>query len=121
MTSGPVMPRPVRRTCGPPNAAGCSLAESISRAFNEIRREARLDEGRDFPSRRRSYVTHMIEDGYDAFFVQQQVGHEHASTTSICTGLSPRLPQPRRFRRDQQTGHHHPGNDERELAMEREG
>ncbi|MEN3346265.1 MAG: integrase/recombinase XerD [Arthrobacter sp.] len=31
----------------------------------------------------------MIEDGYDAFFAQQQVGHEHASTTSIYTGLSP--------------------------------
>jgi len=31
----------------------------------------------------------MVEDGYDAFFIQQQVGHEHASTTSIYTGLSP--------------------------------
>jgi integrase len=61
-------------------------ADSISRAFNEIRREASLDEGLDFHSLRRSYVTHMIED---AFFVQQQVGHEHASTTSIYTGLSP--------------------------------
>jgi site-specific recombinase XerD len=37
----------------------------------------------DFHSLRRSYVTHLIEDGWDPFFVQQQVGHEHASTTSI--------------------------------------
>lgn len=37
---------------------------------------------------RHSYVTHLIEDGYDALFVQQQVGHEHASTTSIYTSVS---------------------------------
>ncbi|WP_405612400.1 tyrosine-type recombinase/integrase [Streptomyces sp. NBC_01508] len=34
---------------------------------------------------RRSYVTHLIEDGWDPRFVQEQVGHEHASTTSIYT------------------------------------
>jgi integrase/recombinase XerD len=39
----------------------------------------------DFHSFRRSYVTHLIEAGMDALFVQQQVGHEHASTTSIYT------------------------------------
>ncbi|WP_306211657.1 tyrosine-type recombinase/integrase [Actinoplanes sp. RD1] len=27
----------------------------------------------------------FIEDGHDARFVQEQVGHEHASTTSIYT------------------------------------
>lgn len=37
---------------------------------------------------RHSYVTHLIEDGYDAFFVQQQVGHSHASTTALYTGVS---------------------------------
>ena len=36
----------------------------------------------------RSYVTHLIEDGYDALFVQQQVGHEYASTTAIYTSVS---------------------------------
>ncbi|WP_348774725.1 tyrosine-type recombinase/integrase [Arthrobacter sp. AL08] len=30
----------------------------------------------------------MIEDGWDARFVQEQVGHEHASTTSIYTCVS---------------------------------
>jgi integrase/recombinase XerC len=47
-----------------------------------------LPGGLDFHSLRRSYVTHLIEDGWDPFFVQQQVGHEHASTTSIYTCVS---------------------------------
>lgn len=64
-------------------------ADSVSRAFNEVKREAGLDDTLDFHSLRRSYVTHLVEIGYDAFFIQQQVGHEHASTTSIYTGLSP--------------------------------
>ena len=29
-----------------------------------------------------------IEDGFDGLFVQHQVGHEHASTTSIYTSVS---------------------------------
>ncbi|MFE2043793.1 tyrosine-type recombinase/integrase [Streptomyces sp. NPDC059477] len=33
-------------------------------------------------------VTHLIEDGWDPRFVQEQVGHEHASTTSIYTCVS---------------------------------
>jgi site-specific recombinase XerD len=47
-----------------------------------------LDAVLDFHSLRRSYVTHLIEDGFDARFVQEQVGHEHASTTSIYTCVS---------------------------------
>lgn len=47
-----------------------------------------LDAGLDFHSFRRSYVTHLIEAGWDPFFVQQQVGHDHASTTSIYTCVS---------------------------------
>lgn len=43
-------------------------------------------------SSRRSYVTHLIEDGWDAKFVQDQVGHEHSSTTSIYTGVSSSIP-----------------------------
>jgi integrase len=38
--------------------------------------------------RSRSYVTHLIEDGWDPRFVQEQVGHDHASTTSIYTCVS---------------------------------
>ncbi|MGH3226237.1 MAG: tyrosine-type recombinase/integrase [Streptosporangiaceae bacterium] len=38
--------------------------------------------------RSRSYVTHLIEAGWDPLFVQQQAGHEHASTTAIYTCVS---------------------------------
>ena len=37
---------------------------------------------------RHSYVTHLIEDGFDPLFVQMQVGHRHASTTAIYTSVS---------------------------------
>lgn len=36
---------------------------------------------------RHSYVTHLIEDGVDALFVQQQVGHSWASTTATYTSV----------------------------------
>src|ERR1035441_10022936 len=52
------------------------------------RDELGLDEGLDFRSRGCSYVTHLIERGWDPLFVQQQAGHEHASTTSIYTCVS---------------------------------
>lgn len=47
-----------------------------------------LDPALGFHSLRRSYVTHLIEDGWDPRFVQEQVGHNHASTTSIYTCVS---------------------------------
>ena len=47
-----------------------------------------LSPGLDFHSLRRSYVTHLIEAGMDALFVQHQVGHEHASTTALYTSVS---------------------------------
>lgn len=34
---------------------------------------------------RHSYVSHLIEDGVDPLFVQQQVGHSWASTTAVYT------------------------------------
>jgi integrase/recombinase XerC len=37
---------------------------------------------------RHSYVTHLVEDGFDPLFVQQQVGHTWASTTALYTGVS---------------------------------
>jgi len=37
---------------------------------------------------RHSYITHLIEDGFDPLFVQQQVGHEHGSTLSVYTSVS---------------------------------
>ncbi|PSK67818.1 Tyrosine recombinase XerC [Micromonospora sp. MH33] len=47
-----------------------------------------LDAALDSHSLRRSYVTHLIEAGWDPLFLQQQVGHEHASTTAIYTCVS---------------------------------
>jgi site-specific recombinase XerD len=60
----------------------------INRTFATYRDTLGLDPALDFHSLRRSYVTHLIEAGFDALFVQQQVGHEHASTTSIYTCVS---------------------------------
>ena len=57
-------------------------------AFARIREHAGLPVELSPHSLRHSYVTHLIEDGFDALFVQQQVGHEHASTTSIYTSVS---------------------------------
>lgn len=37
---------------------------------------------------RHSYVTHLIEDGFDPLFVQQQAGHRWGSTTALYTGVS---------------------------------
>lgn len=37
---------------------------------------------------RHSYVTHLLEAGYDPTFVQTQVGHQNASKTGICTSVS---------------------------------
>lgn len=34
---------------------------------------------------RHSYISHLIEDGVDPLFVQQQVGHSWASTTAVYT------------------------------------
>ena len=64
---------------------GCQRLNSRFLAYREA---LGLDAGLDFHSLRRSYVTHLIEDGYDARFVQEQAGHEHSSTTSIYTCVS---------------------------------
>ncbi|MFI0406500.1 tyrosine-type recombinase/integrase [Actinomadura sp. 3N508] len=37
---------------------------------------------------RHTYVTRLIESGYDAQFVTDQVGHSHAATTAIYTAVS---------------------------------
>jgi integrase len=62
--------------------------QQINARFAAYRDALGLDGGVDFHSLRRSYVTHLIEAGWDAFFVQQQAGHAHASTTSIYTCVS---------------------------------
>jgi site-specific recombinase XerD len=61
---------------------------TLNKRFGEYRDTLGLAEGLDFHSLRRSYVTHLLEDGWDPLFVQHQVGHEHASTTAIYSCVS---------------------------------
>lgn len=56
--------------------------------FASVREAAGLDEALDLHCLRHSYITHLIEFGYPERFVQDQVGHRYASTTSIYTGVS---------------------------------
>jgi DNA-binding Xre family transcriptional regulator len=69
---------------------------TLHKRFAEYRDALGLDDGLDFHSLRRSYVTHLIEAGWDPLFVQQQAGHEHASTTALYTCVSSdfRTPHP---------------------------
>ncbi|MFV8165249.1 tyrosine-type recombinase/integrase [Mycobacterium sp. 134] len=61
---------------------------SINEAFVEAREAAGLDVHLDPHCLRHSYVTHLIEFGYPARFVQEQVGHSFSATTEIYTGVS---------------------------------
>ena len=62
--------------------------EQLNKRLSAYRDALGMDPALDFHSFRRSYVTHLIEDGWDPRFVQEQVGHDHASTTSIYTCVS---------------------------------
>lgn len=57
-------------------------------AFTAVRDAAGLPEELGLHCLRHSYVTHLIEAGYDPAFVQTQVGHSYASTTSLYTSVS---------------------------------
>jgi integrase len=61
---------------------------TLNRRFTESRDALGLAAGLDFHSLRRSYVTHLLEDGWDPLFVQHQVGHEYASTTALYSCVS---------------------------------
>lgn len=60
----------------------------INERFTAYRDELGLPTELTPHSLRHSYVTHLIEDGADPKFVQDQVGHRHASTTAIYTAVS---------------------------------
>jgi integrase/recombinase XerD len=62
--------------------------DTLLRRFRRYCNTLGLSAGLDLHSLRRSYATHLIEDGWDAKFVQDQLGHEHASTTAIYTCVS---------------------------------
>ncbi|UVO11486.1 site-specific integrase [Mycobacterium sp. SVM_VP21] len=72
-----------------PSERGALVAErTLLRRFRRYCQNLGLSDGLDMHSFRRSYITHLIEDGWDAKFVQDQAGHEYASTTSLYTGVS---------------------------------
>lgn len=72
-----------------PSERGTLVSEAtLLRRFRRYCDELGLSPGLDLHSLRRSYATHLIEDGWDPLFVQQQMGHEHASTTAIYTCVS---------------------------------
>jgi site-specific recombinase XerD len=62
--------------------------DRLNAAFSRSARAAGLPKGLTLHCLRHSYVTHLIEDGFDALFVQQQAGHEYASTLAIYTSVS---------------------------------
>lgn len=68
--------------------AGRISPRSVNAALTAARDDANLDPILDLHCLRHSYVTHLIEFDYPVRFVQEQVGHAHASTTSIYTGVS---------------------------------
>lgn len=72
-----------------PTERGTVVSESALNArFRTYRDDIGVGDDVTFHSFRRSYITHLIEDGWDALFVQQQVGHEYASTTALYTAVS---------------------------------
>ena len=60
----------------------------LNDAFTAARDRAGLPAELDLHALRHSYVTHLLEFGYPELFVQQQVGHSHASTTGLYTSVS---------------------------------
>jgi integrase/recombinase XerC len=60
---------------------------TIDDRFAWWRSRAGLEEVLSVHCLRHSYVSHLIEDGVDPLFVQQQVGHSWASTTALYTSV----------------------------------
>lgn len=63
-------------------------SEQVTDRFAEYRDELGLPGELSPHALRHSYVTHLIEDGFDELFVRMQVGHRFASTTALYTGVS---------------------------------
>lgn len=72
----------------PSERADRLAVNSLNERLRQCCTEAGLDPALGFHSFRRAYVTHLFEDNWDPRFVQEQVGHEHASTTSLYTCVS---------------------------------
>lgn len=67
-----------------PSERGGLVSEStLIRRVRRYCQDLGFSPGLDLHSFRRSYATHLLESGWDPRFVQDQMGHEHASTTGI--------------------------------------
>lgn len=62
-------------------------ARQVDDRFAAFRAAAGLPQELSVHCLRHSYVSHLIEDGVDPLFVQQQVGHSWASTTAVYTTI----------------------------------
>lgn len=62
---------------------GLVVESTLLRRLRRYCDELGLPDGVDIHSFRRSYATHLLEAGWDPRFVQDQMGHEYASTTGI--------------------------------------
>jgi integrase/recombinase XerC len=62
--------------------------DRVNVAFADCVKRAGLPPGLSPHCLRHSYISHLIEDGYDPLFVQQQAGHRHSSTTGLYTAVS---------------------------------
>ena len=72
----------------PSERAGVAQMRTLDRSLAHARQLAGLPAELTLHCLRHSYVTHLIEAGYDPLFVQQQVGHRHGSTTALYTSVS---------------------------------
>ena len=62
---------------------GLVVESTLLRRLRRYCNELGFPDGLDIHSFRRSYATHLLEAGWDPRFVQDQMGHEYASTTGI--------------------------------------
>ena len=71
-----------------PSERGSRLTiNALGRSFTALRARAGLPPELKLHCLRHSYTTHLLEAGYDPLFVQQQLGHSYASTTSLYTSV----------------------------------
>ncbi|MBX4171784.1 tyrosine-type recombinase/integrase [Rhodococcus sp. DMU2021] len=77
-------------TVFPTEKGGIVPARNLWQRMRSLVDELGFPPGLDLHSFRRAYATHLqVEYGYDVSFVQLQLGHEHASTTSLYTLAAP--------------------------------
>ncbi len=62
-------------------------ANALTRRFAEYRDAIGLDRTLGPHCLRHSYASHLLEDGFDHLFVQQQLGHSWGATTAIYTSV----------------------------------